>query len=299
MPPLLVIVGPTASGKSKLALDMAERHNGEIICADSRTVYTGMDIGTAKPSLKDQARVKHHLLDITTPNKYFNASDFQQLANQAIDDITDRGKLPILVGGSGLYVDGVIFDFKFLPPVAQAERERLNKMSIEELQAEITEKGYEMPENSKNPRYLMRTLERAGAEPERGEVRQNTLIIGLQPDIKVLKGRITKRVSEMINAGLVDETKDLATKYGWDAPGLLSTSYKVLKSYIKGDATLEESKAQFIQNDMHFAKRQKAWFKRNPHIQWFEDNNSALAFAENWLIENKSTGKKTIGKIAP
>ena len=348
-PPLVVIVGPTASGKSALALDIAERLNNmaaaarlvtvsssrreslarrtkgtlqresqggtaemaekpaelaalptsrlaglagaEIICADSRTVYRGMDIGTAKPSKLDQERVPHHLLDITTPDKQFNASDFQSLANQAINTIHAKGKLPLLVGGTGLYIDGVIFDFKFLPPAEHKERERLSKLSIEELQAEVIAKGYAMPENSKNPRYLMRTLERGGKELIKSELRPNTLIIGLLADNKVLKGRIVKRVGQMVNAGLVEETESLVGQYGWDAPGLLSTSYKAFKGYLQSQATLDEAKAQFVQNDMHFAKRQRAWFKRNPHIHWFEDATSARAFAENWVIENNKNGQ--------
>ena len=290
---LLVIVGPTASGKSALALDLAERYNGEIIAADSRTVYNGMDIGTAKPTAADQAKVPHHLLDVTTPDKIFTAAEFQRLANAAITDIQSRGKLPIMVGGSGLYIDGVIFNFEFQPPVDPAERARLSAMTIEELQAEITEKGYPMPENSLNPRYLMRTIERKGVTVERGELRDNTLVIGLSPDIKVLKGRIMKRIGEMVDDGLVEETKDLVRRYGKDAPGLLATSYKAIIQYIDGDISLKDAKEQFVLNDLHFAKRQKSWFKRNPHIHWAADATSALALAENWMIDSKSSGQNT------
>jgi tRNA dimethylallyltransferase len=297
--PLLVIVGPTASGKSKLALDMAERYNGEIIAADSRTVYKGMDIGTAKPTYADQKKVPHHLLDVITPDKFFTAANFQRLANAATKDIQSRGKLPILVGGSGLYVDGVIYNFEFQPPVSQAERDRLAAMTVEQLQDEIKTKDYPMPENALNPRYLMRTIERKGKVVEKGELRANTIVIGLAPDIKVLKGRITKRSNEMIEDGLVEETKQLVKQYGADAPGLLSTSYKAIIQYLNGELSLEEAKEQFVLNDLHFAKRQKSWFKRSSDIHWFDDSTSALAFAENWLIENNSTGKKTIGKSEP
>jgi tRNA dimethylallyltransferase len=285
--PLIVIVGPTASGKSALALMLAERHNGEIIAADSRTVYKGMDIGTAKPSRAEQAHIKHHLLDVTTPDKVFTAAEFQRQANAAIADIESRGKLPILVGGSGLYIDGVIFDFKFQPPVDAGERARLSKMSVEELQAEIVQKGYPMPENKLNPRYLMRTIERKGVTEERGDLRANTLIIGLAPDIKVLKGRIVKRVGDMVEDGLVEETKDLVKRYGKDAPGLLSTSYKAIIQHIEGELSLEQAKEQFVLNDLHFAKRQKSWFKRNKHINWVANQAAAHEIVMTFLQQNK------------
>lgn len=285
--PLIVIVGPTASGKSALALALAERYNGEIIAADSRTVYKGMDIGTAKPTSADQAKVPHHLLDVTTPDKVFTAAEFQRQANAAIADIESRGKLPILVGGSGLYIDGVIFDFKFQPPVDQAERNMLGKMTIEELQAEIDEKGYPMPENSLNPRYLMRTIERKGVTEERGDLRANTLVIGLAPDIKVLKGRILKRINEMVEDGLVEETKDLVKRYGKDAPGLLSTSYKAIIQHLDGELSLAGAKEQFALNDLHFAKRQKSWFKRNKHINWVADQAAAHEIVKHFLQQNK------------
>lgn len=280
---MVVILGATASGKSALALTVAERYNGELICADSRTVYKGMDIGTAKPTYADQKKIKHHLLDVTTPDKVFTAAEFQRQANAAIADIESRGRLPILVGGSGLYIDGVIFDFTFQPPVNPAERARLSTMSVEELQIEITQKGYPMPENSFNPRYLMRTIERKGIVEERGDLRKNTLVIGLSPDIKVLKGRIIKRVNEMIEDGLVEETKDLVKRYSKDAPGLLSTSYKAIIQHLEGELSLEQAKEQFVLNDIHFAKRQKSWFKRNKQINWVPDQAVAHEIVKQFL----------------
>lgn len=289
---MIVIVGVTASGKSALAMKLAQAHDGEIVCADSRTIYKGMDVGTAKPTKAEQDLVRHHLLDVITPDQTFTAAEFQRQANAAIADIQTRDKLPILVGGSGLYVDGVLYDFKFLPPASAQERERLSKMTIEELQAEINAKGLKMPENKLNPRYLMRTIEKNGAEETRGELRPNTLVIGIAAEDAVVRGRIKVRIKQMMEDHLVEETRMLVKRYGWEAPGLLSTSYKALRPFLEGQETLREASAQFALNDWHLAKRQRAWFKRNSEIQWFADAASALAFAENWLIASSSKGQK-------
>jgi tRNA dimethylallyltransferase len=144
--PLIVIVGPTASGKSALAMQLAERFGGEIICADSRTVYKGMDIGTAKPSAEDQARVPHHGLDLVEPGERFSAVDFKNYATQTIADIRARGKIPFLVGGTGLYVDAVIFDYHF----GQADpelRAKLEALSLEELHEYCRNNNIKLPEN--------------------------------------------------------------------------------------------------------------------------------------------------------
>ena len=127
--PLVVVVGPTASGKSALAIELAEQFNGEIICADSRTVYKYMDIGTTKPSLEDRARVPHFGLDLVEPGERFTAADFQEYANEKITEIRQRGHIPFLVGGTGLYVDGVVFDYEFLP-ADEALRAKLEKLTL-------------------------------------------------------------------------------------------------------------------------------------------------------------------------
>ena len=270
MTPLVVIIGPTASGKSALAMDIAQKYNGELVCADSRTIYKGMNIGTAKPSHEDQEMVSHHCLDLVEPNKSFSVAHFKEIATEAINGLSARGKLPILVGGTGLYVDAVIFDFQFLPPADPTERARLNKMTVEQLQAEIIAKGLDMPTNSKNPRHLARTIEVNGIQSTKGDLRPNTLIIGLNPGLDVLKGRIQKRVDAMIEEGFIEETKHLAEKYGWDSPGLLAPGYKAFKEYIENKISLDEAKQRFVRNDYLLARRQLTWFKRNKSIQWID-----------------------------
>src|SRR5680860_52655 len=156
---IVCIVGPTGSGKSDIAMDMASKYNGEIICADSRTVYQGMDIGTAKPTADDRRLVIHHLLDEVSPDESFNASQFQRLATQAIGDIAGRGKLPMLVGGTGLYVDSVVYGFDFSNKPDPQQRRQLQAMSVEQLQQIISDRGLPVPANDRNPRHLMRTIE--------------------------------------------------------------------------------------------------------------------------------------------
>src|SRR5688572_25180412 len=165
--PLIVILGPTASGKSALALGLAKQFGGEIIAADSRTVYRGMDIGTAKPSVEEQRQVRHHLIDVVSPDGPFTVADFQRLAFDAIADIGARAKTPLLVGGSGLYIDAVIYNFSFREPSNGLGRSKLQMLSVDQLQELLEEQGIPLPENKKNPRHLIRALETAGEVPQR------------------------------------------------------------------------------------------------------------------------------------
>jgi tRNA dimethylallyltransferase len=275
--PLVVVLGPTASGKTVLALDLAERYNGEIIAADSRTVYKGVDIGTAKPTPEEQRRVPHHLIDVATPDQQFTAADFQRLARAPIIDIASRGRLPLLVGGSGLYIDAVIYNFSFRGRPDARERERLQALSVEELQVELAARNIPLPENFQNPRHLIRALETNGGLPVRDELRPHTLIIGLDPDREVLRQKITARVDAMVDDGLTREVKELSAKYGWNAPALQAPGYRAFRGYIEGVLSLEEAKQLFIQNDMQYAKRQKTWFKRNPDIHWISKTAEAVA----------------------
>lgn len=277
---LIVIVGQTASGKSALAMELAERFDGEIICADSRTVYKGMDIGTAKPTPKDRARVPHHLLDIVEPNQAFNVATFKELAVRAIDDIGSRGKVPLLVGGSGLYIDSVLYDFAFGDPADMVLREQMNALRVNELQDMIRDRGLSMPENTMNKRYLIRTLERNGKQGERKELRPNTIIIGLEVNSDELRSRIEARTDVMIGEGFAAEVRDLVGRYGWDAPGLLAPGYKAFRRYLEGTETLYEARLAFIKNDMALAKRQRTWFKRNKSIQWFSNREEVQTFVD-------------------
>lgn len=280
----LVIVGPTASGKSDLALKIAQEFNGEIIAADSRTIYKGLDIGTAKPSKEEQELVPHWGLDLVEPGEVFSAARFKEYADEKIREIQKRGKLPILVGGTGLYIDSVIFGFGFIKPADIQQREELEKLSTQELQRIIEQEKYQMPENVQNRRHLIRTIERKGLFGSKGSIKHNTLIIGLLPPNEVLKKRISKRAEKMFKIGVAKETEQLSDKYGEAA--LLNTAgivYKVCLRMLESKFTEEEAIEEFKRADWQYARRQRIWFKRNKFINWFESPQQAYTYISSVL----------------
>lgn len=284
-PELVAIVGPTASGKSELAMKIARKFNGEIICADSRTVYKGMNIGTAKPSASEQREVRHWALDLIEPGEAYSAARFKKYAEAAIKDIKNRGKLTILVGGTGLYIDSVLFDFGFLEPGSMRHREELEKLSVEELQGIIKEKGYKMPENARNTRHLVLAIERKGQSGTRKHgIAKGVLLLGLLPSDKTLKRRIDRRAEQIFERGIVAETQSLLAKYGEKA--LLSTagiSYQMTLKYIRGEVSREEVIVLIKTREWQYARRQKTWFKSNAHINWFIGVEEAYEAIKNRL----------------
>lgn len=267
--PLVVIVGPTASGKTSLAIEVAEACGGEIICADSRSIYKGADVGTAKPTSDDRKRVVHWGLDLAEPNEYFTVADFKKYANEKIAEIRSRGKVPILVGGTGLYVDAVIFDFNFGPMADMKKRNELNQLSLVELCKYCNKNNISLPENDKNKRYIIRAIERFGEDLSRRDSPiENTIIIGLLVDRTVLRNRITARSEQFFNNGVIEEARLLGDKYGWDNEAMKSNIYKLVKLYISGELLLSEMKIKNETMDWHLAKRQMTWQKRNKFIKW-------------------------------
>ena len=271
---LLVIVGATGSGKSALAMRLALERNGEIIAADSRTVYKGMDIGTAKPTLAEQSKVRHHLIDVVEPNQKFTASEFQKLAKKAISDIQNRGKLPILVGGTGLYVDSIMYDFSFRLPNPQ-ERQRLGSLTVAELQAEITREGLEMPQNDQNIRHLLRVLETKGELGTKKQLRANTEVIGIKVPDELLMQMISQRVDKMSEQGLEAEVKGLAQVYGWESEAMKGIGYREWKKFFDGSQSLLATEKLIRQNTWQYARRQRTWFRRNDDISWQEHNQQS------------------------
>jgi tRNA dimethylallyltransferase len=243
-----------------------------------------MDVGTAKPTTEEMGGIAHHLINVVKPDEPFNAHIFQRLANDAIKDITSRGKIPIIVGGTGLYVDAVIYNFDFSGQSANNElRADLEQRPIQELQAMITERGLTLPSNERNPRHLVRTLERGSTTTGRQGLRDNTLLLGIRVDHDILIEKITRRVHLMVQLGLIDEAKRLGATYGWDTPALQAPAYKAFRLYIAGHISLDEAERLFIQQDLQYAKRQKTWFKRNKSIQWISKTEEVVDIVTTFL----------------
>ncbi len=267
--PLITIVGPTASGKTSLAVELAEQFDGEIICADSRTVYRGMDIGTAKPSKADQERVPHWGIDLVDPDEKFSASDFKVYANQKIEEIRARGHIPFLVGGTGLYIDAVIFDYQFGDKADEKKRKMLESMSLEELYDYCNKNNISLPENYKNKRYVIRAIEQKSINTKRrAEPIDNTIIVGIATNSEILRTRIESRSEQLFEDGVVSEAKMLGKKYGWLAQSMTGSIYLLCRQYLEGHLTLEEIKQKSSIQDWRLAKRQLTWLRRNPYIQW-------------------------------
>lgn len=274
--PVITIIGPTASGKTALAIRTALAVGGEIICADSRTVYRGLDIGTAKPSEDERAAVPHHLLDIVEPNQVFTAADFQRLATAAIADVRARGKVPFVVGGTGLYVDGLLYGYKFGAAADPALRARLQAMSLEELHAYCKKYNIALPENTRNKRYVIRAIEQNGVNHQRERTKKfNGIIVGLRSESQALRRKITQRAEIIFSSGVVEETAEVATRYGWGSEAMSGNIYPIIRDYLEGRVNLSEAKAAFITADTRLAKRQLTWFKRNPDIEWFDEGEAA------------------------
>jgi len=283
---LVAIVGPTGVGKSRLGLGMARTFAGEIVSADSRQVYRHMDIGTAKPSRQEQAQVRHHLIDIVEPDQDFSLAQYQTLAFGAIKDIQQRDKLPILVGGSGLYVRAVLEGWQL--PEAKPDaglRRRLEKQAAdagyESLYQELVKVDPLVAQriDPRNVRRVIRALEvhhqteKALSQlKDKKSLPYRTLIIGLTAERKELYRRIDHRVDEMIGQGLVAEVEKLVNMgYDFNLPALSSIGYKQIAMFLKGELGLEMAVQQIKYETHRFVRHQYAWFRRDDaRIHWFD-----------------------------
>ena len=283
-PPLVVIVGETASGKSALAMRLAHIFNAEIICADSWTVRRAVDIGTAKPTAEERQTIRHHLLDVVDPCGDFTAAVFKRLANAAISDIASRGRLPIMVGGTGLYIDGVLFDYGFLPKADKGQREKLNALQVAELLSIIEAEGLPLEGiDIRNKRRLIRLIESGGERPSSNGLRSNTLLLGVSLSQESLRQRITERVDEMLSLGLESEAKELTKAYGWRCEALKGIGYREWQAYFEGSQNLEQTRARIIRSTLDLAKRQRTWFKRNKSINWIWKTEEAADLITTFL----------------
>lgn len=283
----LYIVGPTASGKSALAMSVAEHLNGEIVCADSQTVRRQLDIGTAKPPKADQEKIKHHMVDIIEPFEDFSVAKFKSLARKCINDIKNKAKLPIIVGGSGMYIDSLFYDYAIGEQKTNYSKSQLEKLSVEELQEIIRGNSWPMPENSQNPRHLIGIIMRGGqVNQNRDSVEAHKLIVGLLPSDEALKQRIHDRTEVMFSEGIVEETRQIISQYGELPKKMDAIAYPIVSQYIEGSITLDDAKEQVRRGDWQYARKQKAWFKRNPHIAWFETQKEAREFIIQTMNKN-------------
>ncbi len=287
--PLIAIVGPTAVGKSDLALALAQEFNGEIVSADSRQIYRGMDIGTAKPTREEQARVSHHLIDLVEPDQELTLAEYQQRAYAAIDDIFARRKLPLLVGGTGLYIRAVIegYNIPRVPP-NPARRSELEQLPAPELYARLAALDPAavqtiLPNNTRRIIRALEVIEATGAPMSQQQTRRAPPYaitqIGLHLPRPLLYARVDARIERMIAQGLVDEVRGLIARgYSLTLPSMTGLGYREIGVYLRGELTLDEAIVLLKRNTRKFIRHQANWFRpTDPRIHWFDVSQSTYA----------------------
>lgn len=301
---LVVILGPTATGKSHCAIEVAKHLNGEIISGDSMLVYRNMDIGTAKPTAEELASVPHHLVNILPPDADFNVTAFKERAEKLITEITSRGRLSVIAGGTGLYIKALLENYAFnsvgvqndtrsqLESYAEQKgKEALHKM-LEDLDAEAADRLH-----VNDVRRVIRAIEVAQAgeavnQYGADEMPYDALVFGLNMERQFLYERINQRVDKMLADGLENEVRGLlAAGVPEDAQSMKSIGYRQMLWYINGQMSYDDAVDKLKQATRNFAKRQVTWYKRMPYIQWFEIDKrldyDAVISEMCWLIKNK------------
>ncbi|MGZ0085337.1 tRNA (adenosine(37)-N6)-dimethylallyltransferase MiaA [Caldibacillus thermoamylovorans] len=303
---VVVIVGPTAVGKTKLGIALAKKLDGEIISGDSMQIYKGMDIGTAKVKPDEMEGIPHHLIDIKEPCEPFSVVEFQRLARTLIAEISARERLPIIVGGTGLYIQAAIYDYQFSDaPSDEAYRRTLKQLAAEQGPEALHRRLSAVdPESAArihphNIRRVIRALEvhHCTGKPfsawQRGERRllYETAIIGLTAERDVLYRRINERVDAMIAAGLIEEAKSLYDRGFRDCQAVQAIGYKELYDYFDGRVSLEEAIEQLKQHSRRYAKRQLTWFRNQMPVTWFDMTDFAAFPARTEEIFHYIAGK--------
>ncbi len=276
-PKIIVILGPTASGKSDLGVIIAKKINGEIISADSRQVYKGMDIGSGKITKKEMLGIPHHLLDVASPKRTFTVSHYQKLASQRIIEIINRGSTPIIAGGTGLYIQSIV-DGIVLPEVGPNYdlRHKLEKLPASKLFIKLQKLDPVRAKNidAKNPRRLIRAIEIATALGKVPKLKTKPspydfILIGLNPGEKILKQNIHKRLEKRLKQGMIREIKKLrAASLSWKRLESFGLEYRFIAQYLQSKITKQEMKTLIEKESWQYAKRQMTWFKRDRRIQW-------------------------------
>lgn len=274
--PLIVILGPTAAGKTAFSLKLAKEINAEIISTDSRQIYREMRISTDALAPEEQGAVPHHLIEICDPDQTLSMAEYRDRALQIIEEIYQRGHVPMLVGGTGLYISAIAEDYQLtrVPPNPKL-RAKLEKEDADELHQRLKKQDPQAAENihPNNKRYTIRALEiLASGQKKSSEKAEKspfqTLMIGIQRPREEIYQRIEKRVDEQIERGLIGEVKGLLEKYDPQLPSMSSLGVKEIIPYIKGEQSLEEASNILKQNTRHYAKRQMTWFRRYNDVLW-------------------------------
>ncbi|WP_175989111.1 tRNA (adenosine(37)-N6)-dimethylallyltransferase MiaA [Bacillus sp. Marseille-Q1617] len=283
---LIVLIGPTAVGKTKTSIHLANTFNAEIISGDSMQIYKGMDIGTAKITEKEMAGVPHHLIDIRDPMEPFSAAEFQQLVRGKISEIHSRGKMPMIVGGTGLYIQSVIFDYQFTEAPGDAEyrfslEKEVKENGIAPLYDDLRRIDPEAARNihPNNTRRVIRALEiyhctgKTMTDYQVGqshELLYDTALIGLNMDREKLYDRINRRVDLMLDEGLLEEVKTLFDLGVREVQSVQAIGYKEIYEYLEGNISLERAIEDLKQNSRRYAKRQLTWFRNKMDVNWFD-----------------------------
>lgn len=290
---IVIIAGPTASGKSLIGIEVSKRLNGEIISADSMQIYKNMDIGTAKITYEEMQGIPHHLIDVVYPNEEFSVAMYKKMAEHLINDIDSRGNLPVIVGGTGLYINSLTYELDFTEAVEDKEyRNYLQNLAdekgneyvhnmLKEVNVEVAARIH--PNNLKKVIRALEVTKLTGKTIDDYQLKQeskeyNIAYIGLNMDRKTLYDRINLRVDKMFDMGLVDEVKKLKESgYNKNMPSMLAIGYKEVFDYLEGIYSLEEAKEIIKQNSRRYAKRQLTWFRRDERIHWINvDEFSSL-----------------------
>ena len=307
-PTIIVICGPTASGKTALSINLAKKIDGQIISADSMQIYKDMTIGTAKPTKQEMDGIKHYLIDCVSPSIRYSVADFKKDATEAIEEILRNKKNPIIVGGTGLYIDSLVYGINYVETETDLEYRKYLENLIQEkgldyvynLAKQIDSKAMEKisPNDQKRICRVMEIYKATGktksqidAESRAKEIPYNFKIFAISMDRDKLYDRINKRVDIMINDGLIDEVKNLIEKYSDMPTALQGLGYKEIVKYLNGDYSKEDAIEKIKQETRRYAKRQLTWFRRNKEIIWL-DGLGNLQNNINIILEGVKGGEK-------
>jgi len=291
-PKVVVVLGPNASGKSHLGVELARRFNGEIISADSRQVYRGLDIGSGKVTTEEMGGIPHHMIDVASPKEVFTVAQYQTEAKSALSGILDRRRLPIIVGGTGLYIDALIYDIKFpkVPP-NQSIRSSLEPKGTEELFDELKALDPKRASDidKHNRRRIVRSLEIIRQTGERvprvdRKTKYDVLKIGLKLLSDELRERIKRRLEERLDNGMIEEVRRLnKTGLEWKRMDELGLEYRYVARYLRDTLTMDELKEKILTEDWKYARRQMTWFRRDKEIIWIDSPEKAFPIVRDFL----------------